>query len=412
MQEAIRQSLEDDLPAAKPSSGTTDLLDFAGGPPAPAPALPPSTNAAPAPYGAPALPPSTSDPFGAAPLVANPALPPSTSADPWGAPQNPPAAAGYPALPAPAHVSNGYGHAPPAQHQTQYNPSGSWTPGQPAQALATAAPASNPTGSWTAPPPIAVPGQQYTPQANGEYQYPQQVPTSVTPQAQATPSTLGFLSPPTDFAGFSPAPRNTGGVPETPAAPETFAAPASVDPALTSMNRLSGQDDGKLLDPNAVSADRSGSMADQAYAKLVNMDTFSLVSKADEARQNPFEMAASSTVGGNKSLADMKASNNKSAPSKEIMKAPGAMVVSSQQNGAYGAQYGVQPMGQPAPPMQQPPAYGYGQPQYGQPQYGQQPPAPGHFQAPPQQSQQPYGQAPPQPYGQPTYGQPPPQQGY
>jgi len=69
------------------------------------------------------------------------------------------------------------------------------------------------------------------------------------------------------------------------------------------MNSLSGQEDSKLVDE---SGGGSGSLADQAYSKLVNMDTFSLVSKKDEVRQNPFEIsAANSTVGGTQSLADI-----------------------------------------------------------------------------------------------------------
>jgi hypothetical protein len=212
-----------------------------------------------------------------------------------------------------------------------------------------------------------------------------------------------------------------------------------------SMNKLSGQDEGLV---NTDAAAGSGSIVDQAYAKLANMDTFSLVSKKDAERSNPFE-TTSSTVGGNKSLADLQ--KNKPPPRKDIMKTPGAMVVSSQQNGNYASQYGVQPMQQPVygapqaqygqpPPMQQQPQYGqppmmqqqqYGQqPQYGQQQqqYGQQPPMQqpqygypqyGQAQQPGQygQAQQPgqYGQAQqPGQYGQAQqpgqYGQPPPPQ--
>jgi hypothetical protein len=191
------------------------------------------------------------------------------------------------------------------------------------------------------------------------------------------------------------------------------------------MNTLFGQQNGLL---NNGTANASGSLADQAYSKLVSMDNFSLVSKKEPARDNPFGGSTSigdsgaSMVGGNRSLADMR--TNKASPGapKDIMKAPGALVVSSAQNGnnwagqAYGGY--AQPMqqqqqqqpyagaGYGQPPMQQPQA-GFGQP----PTYGQQPPM---QQQPPTQPQQ-YGmpyqqqQPPQQQYGQ--YGQQP-QQGY
>lgn len=52
-----------------------------------------------------------------------------------------------------------------------------------------------------------------------------------------------------------------------------------------------------------------GTMADQAYAKLVNMDAFDLV--RDKAQQkNPFEFASSGSVSNTASLADMKKNNS------------------------------------------------------------------------------------------------------
>jgi hypothetical protein len=187
------------------------------------------------------------------------------------------------------------------------------------------------------------------------------------------------------------------------------------------MNTLFGQQSGLLN--NGSAANTSGSLADQAYSKLVSMDNFSLVSKKEPARDNPFGGSTSigdsgsSMVGGGQSLAalsTMKASSN--AP-KEIMKAPGALVVSSAQNGnnwAGQAQGGYgQPMqqqqqqsyagtGYGQPPMQQQPQAGYGQ----APAYGQQPP----MQQQQQQQQPPMQQQ--QQYGMPYQQQPPPQQQY
>lgn len=52
-------------------------------------------------------------------------------------------------------------------------------------------------------------------------------------------------------------------------------------------------------------------MADQAYAKLVNMDAFDLVKDKSE-QKNPFEFTSSST--NTASLADMKKSSSVSFP--------------------------------------------------------------------------------------------------
>lgn len=50
-------------------------------------------------------------------------------------------------------------------------------------------------------------------------------------------------------------------------------------------------------------------MADQAYAKLVNMDAFDLV-KDKAPQKNPFEFASSSSANNSASLADMKKNNS------------------------------------------------------------------------------------------------------
>ncbi|KAL7563212.1 hypothetical protein ACA910_014486 [Epithemia clementina (nom. ined.)] len=389
LQEAIRQSLEDGTGGslAGGSASSADLLDF-GSAPDPAPggafaALPPST--------------TTADPYGAPPSYGYPVS------------QHPPQGAPFPALPAPAPAPNSfYPSAPvgaPAQQQP-FSTYGAATPGPTYHA-----PPPVDTGSYGAPPPP----QQY-----------------VTPQAQQTPSSIGFSSPPADFSGFTPqggAPSNQYPAPATanqypapatanqypapatanqypapatanqypapatanqyPAssssAPENEAAPASTQsqPTLT-MNSLSG-DEGLLSGANPS----SGSIADQAYAKLVNMDTFSLVnpSQPSAKRNNPFEnAAANSVVGGTQSLADLKSRKESFGGNgaKDVMKAsgPGALVVSGTQNGSWAGQYGgmqQQPMygGMQQGGMQQPmqqggmqqPMYGGGMQQQ-QPMYG------------------------------------------
>jgi hypothetical protein len=130
------------------------------------------------------------------------------------------------------------------------------------------------------------------------------VPSTITPHAQpTTPSTIGFMSPAQtsdDFAGF--------GSPEPNAA-----AAGGVEPALFSMNELASLD--ALAESYANGpAPSSTSLADQAYSKLVNMDTFSIVSKNDAPRSNPFDVSAmSSTIGGTQSLGDIQAKKASSA---------------------------------------------------------------------------------------------------
>jgi hypothetical protein len=139
-------------------------------------------------------------------------------------------------------------------------------------------PASASNAQWNAPAPVSTQQNPYVSTIGS-------VPPSFTPQAQQeTPSSLGFGSPPADFSGFSPAPVNQESDEGTPA-DSTFA-----------MNGGHAQENG----PAPVA-----SMVDQAYAKLANLDTFSLVSKNDEERSNPFASSSSTTIGGNKSLADM-----------------------------------------------------------------------------------------------------------
>jgi len=214
---------------------------------------------------------------------------------------------------------------------------------------------------------------------------------------------------------------------------EVVAAPPS-DPALLSMNVLSGQSQPLVTESmiNGGAGQAAGSsMADQAYAKLVNMDAFDLVQdKATESRQNPFDVGSSTstTIGGgnkNASLADMMMSK-KTTEKKEVMKNhAGALVLSNSQQGNFGG-YGMQHqqpldvMGQPPVTAQQMQGYGSLQQQnnYSQPplqQYGKQqayggiqqqtapPPMQQQYEQPPvMQQQQPYGQQQQQSYGLPA----------
>jgi len=467
LQEAIRQSLEDDIPqnAARKESRSdsyADLLDF-GTQPAPAPAYPtapsdpfgaaagysqsgladsfgaqpaqiaatawnaPSSAAYPSSngygqgsYAAPA-PPATYDPWsqgqaapapGAngswqAPAQTGAIVPAATQASPWAATQQYPGQAATVDSNA-ASSWNGQSSASttlawnggqPAPQAAQY-PAASWNGGQTdssaqyqsANWSGQTTGVQNPASTWTAPAPVAT---NFAEQGYGG------VPSSVTPQAQATPSTIGFGSPAPNFNSFSTEP----GIPEN--------APVQNEYVTTGATNAQEQE---------ASANAS-SEAELAYAKLMNMDTFTVSSKNDAARSNPFE-TTNDSIGGSLSLADIQARKDKLGPAKPIMNtaASGAMVASNQQNSSYGSQYGVQPMQQQAAYGQQQQSdgqqqYGQAQQQYGQPQQQ-------YVQASQQATQQ-YGQTPQQ-YGQqpsqqaqygmstqqPTYGQPPQQPQY
>jgi hypothetical protein len=70
-----------------------------------------------------------------------------------------------------------------------------------------------------------------------------------------------------------------------------------------SMHVLSGQPQSLV---SGVSANGDKTMADQAYAKLVNMDAFDLMKgKKEQDRSNPFDMSGSK-VNTTASLSDMK----------------------------------------------------------------------------------------------------------
>ena len=464
LQEAIKNSLKEthtptqgSRPAITSGGDGQDLLlDFGGAPaPAQAPAaLPPSTAYSSYGsdfFGAPAaieqqpafaaLPPSTSAPpaqpeaYGSA-LVAAPG-----PADPWGSAVNPYGAPPpgpsdpYVAPPAAAPVANPgaqYGAPPTTPGPSAQDPYGSGFGGGSAPTAA----AVNPYGLAT-PQPQSQQQQQQQPFATPMPSSIAGTPQDFTPATQA--SSIGFASPMAQpfgaqgDGGAVPAPASFPATDDSSAAPESS---APSDPALLSMNVLSGQDQGLVTDSMAAANGTSNgsapapSLVDQAYAKLVNMDAFDLVQdKGADSRSNPFDMAANGgkISGATASLSDMKSQNSsKTGEKKPIMRshAPDALVVSNTQNGNFGGYGGSMGwnMGQPPPaPMQQggmgmqapfqqqqqqPPAMSmYGQPNVMQPQQGyQQPPPQQSYGMPPQQPPA-YGQQPP--LQQQAYGQPP-----
>jgi len=366
-------------PSSNPyGNGTQGGYDYGAPPPAsndPFGAPAPASN----PYGAPPQP-SSNDPFGA----------PAPSPNPYGAPpQQPPSNDPFSAqAPQPAPASNNPYGAPPQQQQQMYGQ-------QPPQQ---SAPTQQDQHQQMYGQP---PSQQYSAPPQEEQQQPNPfgspAPRSVSTSQDYTPaSTIGFASPTAQYnAAPQPAP-----VPEP--------APAPTDPAAFTMNSLSGHGS-NLVSNEPQSNGGGGTLADQAYGKLMSMDAFDLV-KDKSQQKNPFEFSGGGSVASNTtSLADMKKSSSQNQPKKPVMNsAPaGAMVLSNNQQGNFGG-YGSQfAMGQQS--MGQQPMSGYGQPpmqqqhqQYGQPQmqqYG------GQQQFGQPQMQQQYGQ-------QPQYGQPMQQQPY
>jgi len=450
LRQAIENSLKENPSPSRVASssappGDNLLLDFMTPAPAsaghaPVPALPPSTSQYPNDiFGAPsqpgqhqpafaALPPSTTQP----PSQQQQMVPVGGASDPWGmasmAATLPPSQAAV-AQPAP----NPYGVAAQAPFPTQ-------TP--------TLAANQDPFGMGATP---SQAGGASTPYGVAPAPFGSPPPSTInapTPATQA--SSIGFASPmaqPFGLQGDQQQPQQLQIGEQHPEPVEPVAAPSS-DPALLSMNVLSGQPQPLVTESmtNGANGTAAGSMADQAYAKLVNMDAFDLVqSKDTDSPKNPFDAAISTpnafggSIGGatantNASLADMRKGKKPLEPKKSIMNtpapAPGAMVLSNNQQqgnfggygglsagmgnmGAMGQQQGnMGTMGQQQPTMGQPPAppqmQGYGgmqqQQAYGQPPqqaYGMQP------QAAPMQQQPSYGM---QPQQQGQYGQPPPVQ--
>merc|ERR1712232_1052046 len=94
---------------------------------------------------------------------------------------------------------------------------------------------------------------------------------------------------------------------------------AQNDPAPLSMNTLSRQQ--PLVSEGMTANTASGTMADQAYAKLVNMNAFDLVKGNNEQQQaNPFDMGTpTTTVNNTASLADLKTQNSSNTEKKPVM---------------------------------------------------------------------------------------------
>lgn len=226
-----------------------------------------------------------------------------------------PAPAPVPALPAPADAS-GYAAAysvgytaqssapsqsflalpapvPPAYPASQSVPQQSY--GEAFSAAPTqgyGAPAPPPAYSSFVDPYAAPPTDPFSQQQPPAYGYPATPSNVNVAPSQATPSSLGFASPPPAESFAFPA--YEAPVPAFAAAPE----PAPAAPFFTNPPAPAPES----------SAPATGSLADQAYFKFANMDKFDLVSKKDEKKVNPFE---STTIGPQPSLADMKMMQNK-----------------------------------------------------------------------------------------------------
>lgn len=255
-------------------------------------------------FGGYTAPPPTQDPFGA-PASANGYgynAPPPPTQDPFGAP--PPAANGY-----------GYG-APPAPAQ---DPFGSALPPQaPAPASAFGAPPASdpfaaPAKAYGAPP-MQQPPQQQPPSGMYGQPPPTQQQPPFDPFGTPAPQTVstGYDYTPVSTIGFSsPVAQNNSAPPEPVPMSAPIVEPAVQqqqqwnDPALFSMGTLSTTTAPNNTTAYKQSQPTSGSMVDQAYAKLVNMDAFDLVKDKSE-QKNPFDFGVSSIGSNTASLADMK----------------------------------------------------------------------------------------------------------
>ena len=166
--------------------------------------------------------------------------------------------------------------------------------------------------AWTPPAPITthpnpydstVPTQPYE-TFNGGF-----VPQAVTPHAQQTPSSLGFGSPAPDFSGFTPSAedKRAGGGAD--------AAQLSTPFGNLTMNGLASVDEAApTQEQNQQAPPQSTSVIQSTFAKLANLENFSVSSNSDAKRMNPFESPVNASVGGGRSLADM--AKNKVSKSK------------------------------------------------------------------------------------------------
>lgn len=158
-----------------------------------------------------------------------------------------------------------------------------------------------------------------SPSSQPAFASPQSEPAFASPPPVANfPPAPAAQFPPAPAAQFPPAPAPAfgGAAPPVAAAADPWGdpavtepapepAPASADPAALTMNSLSGQV-GALAEDQGTGT----SLADQAYNKLANLGDFDLVSKKESPKANPFE-SSSSSIGGQASLADMKAMGKK-----------------------------------------------------------------------------------------------------
>jgi hypothetical protein len=217
----------------------------------------------------------------------NPYGAPATTANPYSVPsQTNPYAAPAPSNPylAPVPPANPYGAVAPA------NPYGSAEP-------------TDTKSAWTPPAPIStqlnpydstLPRQPYDTFNGGV------VPPAVTPHAQQTPSSLGFGSPAPDFSGFTPGPdeKTVGGIGDT--------QPPSTPFGALTMNGLATVEEAEPKNEiSQLSQQQSTSVVQSTFAKLANLDNFSVYSNTDAKRSNPFESPADASIGGNRSLGDI-----------------------------------------------------------------------------------------------------------
>jgi len=263
--------------------------------------------------------------------------------------------------------------------------------------------------------------QYAVPGAGGPIPY-SPAPFAPAPQPMATDMNTGFASPPPAFApmpGPVPAPSPYGQPVPQPAQPAPAADPFGMPPpAPGSPPPAADQSAPGQLSMFSAPAPTKAANADQAYQNMANLNDFNLVSKTEQAANNPFAPAPAPV----QTLGAMKVTGGGTGvPKTSVMNAPppGAMVATQAQNGnqwgmgGAGAGVGAPPpsmgmYGSPPPVQQQQQPYGvtspYGQmPQQTPPMYGMQQQQQPQQQQPPMMQQQQQQQQPP-----PQYGAPPP----
>jgi len=296
------------------------------------------------------------------------------------APAPAPVASPLPALPAPTPAADPFAPAPAPQPTfnniaTEFPAAAAPAPVQPAAPVMSPAPVVPYAAAPVAAAPQAAPVVPYA-------------------AAPATPAALNAsYAAPAASDPFAPSAVSAA----APAAP-TPAAPAPAAAAPTPAAAAPGAAPALSMFDTPKEETKEASMgvsADQALSKFADMDNF-VAPKEPVQKQNPFEAPTPAP-----SLAGLKAMGGagQGGQKKDVMNAPpGAMVVSSQQQGNWGGAYaqpgaaGAQPYGQPAAQYS-----GYGaQQQYQQTQYQQPQQYQGQYQQPQQQQQQYYQQQPPQ----------------